>query len=86
MIWEFLVDILFGGVTWLLSVLPDYTAAAASESTALQYVVSSARFLDNWFNLPVLLGVLGLWATLEAAAMTAQLVQWVYGKIPGKAT
>ena len=85
MIWTALIEIVLSIVTWLLSVLPDYTPTDYASSDALRYVVSAVHFMGKSFDFPALLGVLGFWVTVRAGVTATRAAQWVYAKIPAKA-
>lgn len=87
MIWDALVAVILGIVTWLLDLLPDYTVTTGgSGSEALRTVMAGAKAVSVWINLQAMFGVLGLFVTIEASVMATRAAQWVYAKIPAKAT
>jgi hypothetical protein len=85
-IWEGLFDIVVTIIAALLSALPDYTADTLTGAGALGTIASGVRAVRHWMNLPALFGVLALWVTIEVAVGISTAAQWVYAKIPFKAT
>ncbi len=86
MILDWLIGFVFAVIGWVLDALPDYSSSSSAVSDALRTVASPFGFLRNWINVPAIMGVIALWVTIEIASGVAALVQWVYARVPFKAT
>jgi hypothetical protein len=87
MVVDAILEAVFGGFTWFLALMPDYSSSALTDgSSALSMVVSGVSVMSVWFNLPAVFGVFGLWVTIEGATWIARGVEWFYSKIPFKSS
>jgi hypothetical protein len=72
---------------WAISLMPGWIEPWAVD-TYSSLIQGFSQHVHNigWFDIPLLLGLVGLTVAIYAATGLYTVVVWIYNKIPGKAT
>jgi len=81
MIFEFLLDILFGVINWFLSLLPNIPGFAHFQG--LLGFVEIVGYGSIFIDLDVFLSCLLVWFALWRFEFGYSILEWLWRKIPG---
>lgn len=87
MIFDKILGFLVALITAVMDLMPDWTEPfAVNAYTHIIAPLGTHVHQIKWFDVPLLISLVGLTVVIYGATTLYTAIIWVYGKLPGKAT